>query len=209
MSVSNLILGITGSIASGKSLIASEFEKLGAARVDADQLAREIVAQGSPVLAALVVQFGAGILLASGALDREALGQLVFADPAAREQLNRIVHPAIAELAIDRLRTLQAERGVPLIVYEAPLLFEAGAEGRVDQVLVVRIDPEIQLQRLMARDQLDAVAAQQRVAAQMSQQEKLARADYVIDNSGTVEVTLQQVDELWQRLTGKATGCRR
>ena len=203
MSVNNLILGITGNIASGKSLIAAAFARKGAALVDADLLAREIVAPGSSVLQRLVEQFGGAILLESGELNRAQLGRLIFADPAARETLNRITHPAIAELAIERLRQLKKTPGLPLVVYEAALLFEAGAEGRVDQVLVVKIDPAVQLQRLMARDGLDEVSARQRIAAQMPQQEKLDRADFVIDNSGTVEAALGQVEQLWPQLLRK------
>jgi dephospho-CoA kinase len=200
MLVNNLILGITGNIASGKSLIAGAFVRRGAALIDADQLARVIVAAGNPVLQQIVAQFGNAILLENGELNREQLGQIIFADPAAREELNRITHPAIADLAIARLQRLKAKPGIPLVIYEAPLLFEAGAEGRVDRVLVVKVEPQVQLQRLMARDGLDESAAKQRIAAQMSQQEKLARADFIIDNSGTVAQALRQVDELWDRL---------
>ena len=206
MLVNNLILGITGNIASGKSLIAEAFARRGAALVDADQLAREIVAPGTPVLQRLVERFGAAVLLENGELNRERLGQIVFSDPAAREELNRITHPAIAELAIERLQRLKEKPGVPLVIYEAPLLFEAGAEGRVDRVLVVKIDPQVQLHRLMARDGLDAVAAKQRIAAQMPQQGKLARADFVINNSGSVAAALHQVDSLWERLIKVAQG---
>ncbi|NOY12525.1 MAG: dephospho-CoA kinase [Deltaproteobacteria bacterium] len=200
MLVNNLILGITGNIASGKSTITEALVRHGAALVDADRLARQVVASGSPVLARLVAYFGDGILRRSGELNRERLAQIIFADSHAREELNRMTHPAIARLAIERLQQLKNTPGIPLVVYEAPLLFEAGAEGRVDQVLVVKIDPVVQLQRLMARDGLDETAARQRLAAQMSQREKLARADHVIDNSGTLEEALRQVDELWKRL---------
>lgn len=200
MSVNNLILGITGNIASGKSTIAGAFARLGAALVDADQLARDVVAPKSPVLQTLVARFGAEILLPEGSLDRERLGQIIFTDSVARQDLNQIMHPAIGQLAVERLQQLKKKPGLSLVVYEAPLLFEAGAEGRVDQVLVVKIEPQVQVQRLMQRDQLDEVAAQQRIATQMPQGEKLARADYVIDNSGTVAEALQQVDSLWQEL---------
>lgn len=200
MLVNNLILGITGNIASGKSTITEALVRHGAALVDADRLARQVVASGSPVLARLVAYFGDGILRRSGELNRERLAQIIFADSHAREELNRMTHPAIARLAIERLQQLKNTPGIPLVVYEAPLLFEAGAEGRVDRVLVVKIDPVVQLQRLMARDGLDETAARQRLAAQMSQREKLARADHVIDNSGTLEEALRQVDELWKRL---------
>jgi dephospho-CoA kinase len=206
MTVNNLILGITGNIASGKSLLAGAFARKGAAVIDADQLAREVVAPGGPVLRQLVESFGAEILRANGELDRERLGQIVFAAAAARKELNRLTHPAIAELAGRRLQQLKRTPGVPLVVYEAPLLFEAGAEKRVDLVLVVSIDPRVQLQRLMDRDQLDEIAAQTRIEAQMPQQEKLARADFVINNSGSVAEALRQVDDLWVRLVGDHHG---
>lgn len=204
MLTNNLILGITGNIASGKSMIAEAFAQRGAALVSADQLAREVVAPGSPVLRQLVTHFGADILLTSGELDRERLGQLIFTDSSARKELNHITHPAIAKLATERLRKFKQTAGIPLVIYEAPLLFEAGAEDRVDRVLVVKIDAAVQLQRLMARDGLDMAAAKARVAAQMSQEKKLARADYVIDNSGTIEAVLRQVDKLWNQLVTQA-----
>ncbi len=202
MSQGNLILGITGNIASGKSTIAEGFARLGAVLVDADQLAREVVAPGSPVLQQLVAHFGLDILQTDGSLNRERLGAIIFADPAARQQLNRITHPAIGLLAVERLRQLKNQAGLPLVVYEAPLLFEAGAEGRVDKVLVVKIDPQVQLQRLMLRDNIDESSARQKIQAQMPQEAKLARADYVIDNSGTVAEALRQVEALWGKLVG-------
>lgn len=167
--------------------------------VSADQLAREAVAPGTLVLQQLVARFGAEVLAADGRLDRAKLAELVFADPQARRDLEALTHPAIARLAVERLQQLRAA-GHPLILYEAPLLFEAGAEGRVDKVLVVTIDPEIQLQRLMARDGLDREPARRRIAAQMPQRDKVARADYLIDNSGTPEACRRQVRELLQRL---------
>ncbi|WP_303722426.1 dephospho-CoA kinase [Malonomonas rubra] len=196
----NLILGITGSIASGKSIIAAAFVQKGAALVDADQLARDVVAPGSPVLKQLVERFGERVLLSDGQLNREYLSQIVFSDAEALQDLNRIMHPAIGQLAIERLQQLRVKPGLPLVVYEAPLLFEANSEGRVDKVLVVKIDEDIQLQRLMQRDGLNETAAKQRIDAQMAQEEKLARADFVIDNSGTVHEALQQVEVLWERL---------
>lgn len=195
----SLILGITGSIASGKSLVAQAFAKRGAALVSADQLAREIVSPEYGVLPQLVERFGRDILTDAGSLNREKLARIVFGDEQARDDLNRITHPEIGRLASKRLQSL-AVTEVPLVVYEAPLLFEAGAESRVDLVLVVKIDPDVQLRRLMAREGLSDEDAQKRVAAQMAQEEKLARADYVIDNSGAVAVSLQQVESLWRQL---------
>lgn len=200
-----LVLGVTGSIASGKSQVAREFERLGAALVDADQLAREVVAPGSAVLERLVDVFGTSVKTDEGQLDRAALGKMIFADVAARKLLNSIIHPAIAELAQRRLEQLRQRQDLPLIVYEAALLFEAGAADRVDQVLVVKIDPEIQLRRLMARDQCDAATARQKLAAQLPQEEQLARADHVIDNSGSPDVTRRQVARLWEQLVACPT----
>ncbi|NJC87717.1 MAG: dephospho-CoA kinase [Desulfuromonas sp.] len=194
-----LVLGLTGGIASGKSSVAAMFARLGAVVVSADQLAREVVAPGSATLRALTAAFGPTILGPAGELDRETLGRLVFADPAARERLNALTHPAIARLAEARLRELHA-RNVPLVVYEAPLLFEAGAEGRVDRVLVVTIDPAAQRARLKSRDQLDATAVESRIAAQWPQADKVARADFVIDNSGPLEDTCRQVSALYHWL---------
>lgn len=196
-----MVLGITGNIASGKSAVAEEFRRLGAVVVDADQLAREAVEPGSAALEQLVGVFGAAILDERGRLNRERLGDIVFADEKARQRLGDIVHPAIAELAEARLKALRRRPDIPLIVYEAPLLFEAGAQGRVDRVLVVRIDPRIQLQRLINRNGLEVEDAKKRMAAQLNQDEKLKRADYVIDNSGPWQETRVQVGELWNLLT--------
>jgi len=195
----SLVLGVTGSIASGKSMVVEVFRSLGACVVSADGLSREAVAPGSETLARLVAQFGRKILLPDGSLDRKALAERIFGDPAAREALNRITHPAIAALAEKRLAEL-ARQGARLVVYEAPLLFEAGAEKRVDAVLVVRIEESLQLARLMRRDGLSEAQARARVAAQMPQAEKVARADFVIDNSGTPAATARQVRSLCRRL---------
>ena len=194
-----MILGVTGGIASGKTLVTNILRRLGAAVVSADELAREVVAPGSATLARLEEHFGSGILLPSGELDRTALGALIFSDPQARAALNAIIHPAIAALSLARLAQLTAADW-PLVVYEAPLLFEAGAEGRVDAVLVVTVPEAQQLQRLMARDRLSAAAARERIAAQLPQAEKAARADFVIANDNTVAALEAQVRALFVRL---------
>ncbi len=194
-----MILGLTGSIASGKSTVADCFVECGAILVSADQLAREVVNPGSPTLAQLVDVFGLDILTAGGNLDREIMAEKVFADPGARRILESVTHPAIAHLAECRLAELQK---VPhdLIVYEAPLLFEAGAESRVDEVLVVVVDPAVQLQRLLERDKLNEAAARQRIAAQLPQADKVQKADYVIDNSGPLQETRAMVEALYDYL---------
>ncbi|MCD6581162.1 MAG: dephospho-CoA kinase [Desulfuromusa sp.] len=198
-----LILGVTGNIASGKSTVAKELARRGAVVLDADQLAREVVESGSSVLKKMVKLFGTEILQKDGDLDRDRLGQMVFADVKVRAMLDSIIHPEIAKKSIEQLQELKQRTDIPLIVYEAPLLFEVGAEVRVDKVLVVKIDPEEQLKRLRARDGSGEVAARQRMAAQMPQQKKIARADFVIDNSGSVAETLKQIDLLWPQLVPK------
>ena len=194
-----LILGLTGGIGAGKSTVAAIFAELGATVVSADQLAREVVAPGTPTLQALVAVFGTTILDATGHLAREQLAEIIFADPQARERLNAIIHPTIATLAESRLQALRRQQ-VPLVVYEAPLLFEAGAEGRVDRILAVIASPKLQEQRLCTRDRIDPAAARERIAAQWPQAEKVARADYIIDNSGELAETRRQVRALYQQL---------
>lgn len=198
-----MILGVTGGIACGKSTVTELFRAEGATIVSADELARESVRSGSAVLQELVACFGSEILRADGELDRSRLAERVFVDPVARADLNRITHPAIAALAVARLRELRRQ-GIPLIVYEAPLLFEAGAENRVDAVLVVTAGEAQQLARLASRDGLDAPAARARIAAQFPLADKVARADYVIDNSGPLADTAAQVRMLYRRLQGQA-----
>ena len=196
-----MILGVTGNIASGKSSVCRELARRGALVVDADQLAREVVEPGSPVLEQLVRGFGEDILKPDGSLDREYLGELVFSDPVARQRLNAIIHPAIAALSTQRLQQLCDT--APLVIYEAPLLYEVGAEARVDKVMLVTIDPEVQLARLMERDGLDEKSARQRIAAQMPQEQKAARADYLVDNSASREETSAQIERLWPLLMGE------
>lgn len=195
-----MILGLTGGIASGKSSVADFFVECGAILVSADLLAREVVNPGSPTLTKLVETFGEDILTPSGSLHREALGQRVFADPVARRRLESITHPAIAHLAECRLAALKAAPH-DLIVYEAPLLFEAGAESRVDLILVVLVGQATQLARLQQRDRLSTEEARQRIASQWSQADKVQKADFVIDNSGPLAQTRAVVQALYHYLT--------
>jgi dephospho-CoA kinase len=204
-----MVLGLTGGIASGKSTVAQIFRELGAQVVSADELAREVVRPGSVTLQEIVGRFGPGVLDEAGNLDRRMMAERIFTSAGERAALNRITHPAIARLAARRFREIERE-GARLIVYDAPLLFEAGAEGQVDAVLVVTVGPDQQLKRLMARNTLSRSEAMARIASQMSQQEKAARADFLIDNSGSVEETRQQVKALMARLeTGREGGVPR
>jgi dephospho-CoA kinase len=198
-----MVLGITGGIASGKTTVAQAFQALGAVVVSADVLAREIVRPGTKALQQIAEYFGCQVLREDGTLNRQLMADMVFDDDQARMALNGITHPAIAALARTRLREAE-QGGAALVIYDAPLLFEVGADRQVDKVLVVKVDAEVQLARLMARDGINRQQALARIAAQMPQEEKVARADFVIDNSGTAKETQVQVRSLMERLSSGA-----
>ncbi|PID38634.1 MAG: dephospho-CoA kinase [Proteobacteria bacterium] len=193
------VIGLTGGIAAGKSTVARLFAELGCAVVDADQVARSVVAAGSPVLATLVEVFGREILAADGALDRPALGTLVFADPAARARLEGITHPAIAAASRARFEAL-AQRGEQVALYEAALLIETGRHEEMDGLIVVTADEARRLARLIERDGLSEREARQRLEAQWPQQRKAALADHVIDNSAGLDDTRRQVERVWRQV---------
>lgn len=196
-----VVLGITGGIACGKSLICHFFRGLGAAVLSADELAREATRPGGKAYNEIVAYFGKEILTAKGDIDRARLAEKIFRTPAERLRLNQITHPAIGQLADRRICELRKQPGIPLIIYEAPLLFEAKAEGRVDLILVVAVTPEQQLERLMQRDKLSREEGLQRISAQMSLAEKISRADILVDNSGSPEETLKQIELIYAELT--------
>lgn len=179
------LIGLTGGIASGKSTAGRLLKNAGVAVIDADVVAREAVDVGSPGLAAVVAEFGSGVLLPDGSLDRKTLGALVFANDELRRKLNAIVHPAVAQLAFEKLEALRAA-GTAVAVYEVPLLFENGLEAGMDGTILIALDDATQLRRVMARDNLDEAAARARINAQMSLAEKRKRASVVVDNGGTV-----------------------
>jgi dephospho-CoA kinase len=196
------IIGLTGGIASGKTSVATFLERLGAAVVDADLLAREIVEPGEPALALIVAAFGEQVLNRDGTLNRPALAEIVFSDPAARQTLEAITHPAIRARADQKLARLR-EAGTATAFYVAPLLIEAGNAARVDEIWVVYLDRESQLNRLMARDSLGREAALQRIAAQMPMEEKKKLGKIVIDNRGSREELEAQVARLWREEMGR------
>jgi dephospho-CoA kinase len=191
------IIGLTGGIASGKSLVAGFLDNMGAVIIDADRLAREVVMPGSPCYEAIVATFGSRILQADGSIDRKALGKIVFADTAARRQLEQITHPAIRKLADDRLAE-ERRKGTKVVFYMVPLLIEAGFTCCVDEIWVVYADEKTQLARLMARDRIGRDEALQKIAAQMPMEEKVKLAKIIIDNCGTLEQTERQVQKLWE-----------
>jgi dephospho-CoA kinase len=193
------VVGLTGGIGAGKSAVARMLAELGAQVIDADRLAREAVEPGSPGFTAIVERFGEAILDEHGGLDRRKLGALVFADEAARRELNAIVHPRVAALAMEKIAALAAQ-GAKLLVYDVPLFFENNLERMIPEVIVVSVSPETQRERITARDPLSSAEIEGRIRAQMPLEEKLKRATWVIDNEGTLEQTRAQVEALYRRL---------
>jgi dephospho-CoA kinase len=192
------LIGLTGGIATGKSTVARLLAGRGAALVDADLLAREVVAPGSPALGEIATAFGPEVLTPAGELDRAALGAVVFADPAQRHRLEAITHPRIGALMGERIAAALGS-AAPLVVADIPLLFEGGRGELVEGVLLVDAPEEVQLSRLMLRDGIDEAAARARIAAQMPLAEKRRRATWVIDNAGSPESTAGQVAAWWER----------
>ena len=191
------VLGLTGGIGSGKSMVASMFAQLGADVIDADQLAREVVEPGQPALEEIATAFGRDILMPDGRLDRGKLARIIFADPVARARLNALTHPRIQE----RMAAEMALRGSRpgLLIVDIPLLYENDRTGTVERVIVVWVDSRTQLRRLIERDAMTEEEARQRIAAQMSLDEKRARADLVVDNSGSRENTRRQVETIYRQ----------
>jgi dephospho-CoA kinase len=193
------LIGLTGGIASGKSVVARHLADHGAVHVDADVLAREVVEPGTPGLAAIVQEFGSGILQADGTLDRPALGAIVFSDPEKRLALNAITHPAVWRRARELFDAAEAADPDAVVVYDVPLLVEAAGERpiRFDLVVVVNASTATRLQRLVELRGMSREEAGHRLNSQATDTERLAIADVVIDSNGTLEETLAQVDRLW------------
>lgn len=190
-----LLIGLTGGIASGKSRVSALFERFGACIVDADLLAREVVQPGSEGLAELVAAFSRAVLAADGTLDRAALRQQIFADPAARQRVDAILHPRIRALSEQRIDEARST-GCDYTIYVVPLLVETGQQARFDRIAVVDVPESVQLARLMARDGGSEADARRILASQASRDERLAVADDIIDNSGSIDHLTTQVHEL-------------
>lgn len=190
------LFGLTGGIASGKSAVAALFAELGAELIDADDLAHAVTQPGSPVLAEIQHRFGADLLSQQGELDRAGLAAIVFADASARKDLEAMIHPRIALLTQQAVQSA-LEGPAPLVLYVAPLIFEAGLDQWLPKVIVVDISPAQQALRLAARD---GDEAQIRVKSQMPLAQKRDKGDYVIDNDGDFAKTQEQVRRLWQQL---------
>lgn len=205
-----LRIGLTGGVASGKSTVSAALRAHGAAIVDADAIAREVVRPGGPAYQAVVDTFGPSVVGPDGALDRKALAARVFADPAARRRLNALTHPHIRRRMGEEAARLSADGGAPVVVFDIPLLLDTtdGRDLDLDGIIVVYADRDTQLRRLVERDGLSAEEAGRRLDAQVRLENKVKRADWVIDNSGTADATRAQVERLWRTLMARAAGRR-
>ena len=200
-------IGLSGGIGSGKSTVSRLLNELGAIIVDADAIVHELQAAGQPMLEEIAAAFGDGVLTDDGALDRPALGSIVFRDTERRRELEQIVQPpVVAEMA--RRAKVAIDDGVPMVVMDIPLLFEGKKTGRgsasamqYDATICVWVPLETQIERTMSRDECDRGEAERRIAAQLPIDEKREMADHVIDNSGTPEQTCEQVEALYAQLT--------
>jgi len=194
-----LKIALTGGAGTGKSTVARMFKELGAPVLDADQVARSVVAPGQPAWEQLRRAFGPEFFLPDGALNRAAMAGLVFGDPQARRRLDEIVHPEVRREMQRRLKELQ-EQGASLVIVEVPLLFEAGVEGEYDRIIVVDAGPREQMARLKDRDRRQEAEIAGILKAQWKIEEKRQRADYVIDNRGDLNATRRQVENIWRQL---------
>ncbi|MDM7923608.1 MAG: dephospho-CoA kinase [Pyrinomonadaceae bacterium] len=203
-----LKVGLTGSIAVGKSHVCSVFRELGCHVLDADQTARQVVEPGTVGLQKIVESFGESVLAAEGKLDRKKLGAIVFADEGKRQLLNSIVHPLVIGEQNRWLRALEANDPDGIAIIDAALMIESGGYKRFDRLIVVWCEPDIQLRRLMSRDGIDEADAKQKISAQMPQEEKKKFADFLIDTSGTYEATRSRVVEVFGRLKEFSAGLK-
>jgi dephospho-CoA kinase len=195
-----LRVGLTGGIGSGKSEVARRLAGHGAVLIDADVAARKVVEPGSPGLARIAEAFGGGVLRPDGSLNRERLGEIVFADPGLRAKLNEIVHPLVREWMQEAERAAVQAEGDAIVVHDVPLLAEARGRAGFDVVIVVDAPPELQVERLVSLRGMAEDQARARLAAQASREQRLVVADIVIDNSGSLTDLDRRVAEVWSDL---------
>jgi dephospho-CoA kinase len=200
-----LSVGLTGGIGAGKSEVTRRFAALGARIVDADAIAREVVAVGTPGLARVIEEFGPGVRAADGSLDREAVAAIVFGDDDALARLNAIVHPLIGERVVELLAEYEAADPDGILINDVPLIAEAGVAERYQVIVVVDAPVETQLERLVRLRGMTPEAAQARIDVQASREQRLALADHVIVNDGDLESLQAQVDDVWAALQARAT----
>ncbi|MGI6225540.1 MAG: dephospho-CoA kinase [Peptococcales bacterium] len=198
-----LIVGLTGGIASGKSTISDYLKEMGAVIIDADLLARQVVEPGEKAWWKIKEYFGNQVINADDSLNRKKLAEIVFADLEKRNVLNEIIHPEVIAKTKEMINNYKKEGQAPLVVVDAPLLIEAGMENIVDEIWVIAVEEQVQLARVMRRDQVTREKALQRLKAQMPTAEKLKYAHRVIDNNHGLEHTLKQVKEIWQKVVSE------
>jgi len=201
-----LNVGLTGGIGAGKSEVTKRFAALGATIIDADGLAREVVAVGTPGLEAVVAEFGETVRAADGSLDRDKVAALVFTDDDARQRLNGIVHPLVGERVVELMAKAQEENPDGVVINDVPLIVEAKVAERYDVIVVVDASPETQLDRLVRLRGMTERDARARMSKQASREQRLAIADHVITNDGDLVALQAQVDEIWAQLSGQASG---
>ena len=194
------LIALTGGIAAGKSVIGARLAELGAVHIDADELAREVVAPGEPALARIVEQFGPSVIGVDGALDRSTLGAIIFSDPAQRAHLNAITHPMVRARAKKLMAEAEAANPTAVVVYNVPLLVETGPVEGYDLVVVAMASEDVRLSRLTDVRGMSLDEARGRIAAQATDEQRRAVADVVITTGGTMDETLAQIDELWARV---------
>ncbi|HVU61137.1 MAG TPA: dephospho-CoA kinase [Mycobacteriales bacterium] len=199
-----LNVGLTGGIGAGKSEVTKRFAALGAKVIDADAIAREVVEPGTPGLAAVVAEFGAGVQAADGSLDRDAVAAIVFADDDARARLNAIVHPLIGERVAALLAEYDADDPDGILINDVPLIAEAGVAERYEVIIVVDAPVEVQLDRLVRLRGMTREAAQARIDVQASREQRLALATHVLTNDGDLDSLQAQVDQVWQALHARS-----
>ena len=201
-----LLVALTGGIASGKSTVARRLADHGAVVVDADQVARDVVAPGEPALARIAETFGEGMIAADGSLDRPALGAIVFSDPEGRRKLNAITHPAVLERSRALFAAAAAADPRAIVVYDIPLLVEAGRHDEFDLVVVVHAATETRIARMIELRGMTRDEAVHRLNSQATDTDRLAIADVVIDADGGLDATLAQADALWENLRARVGG---
>lgn len=199
-----LLVGLTGGIASGKSVVAARLGEHGAVVVDADKIAREVVEPGTPALTRIAEEFGPGVIAPDGSLDRAALGAIVFADEGARRILNGITHPAVRELSHRRFAEAAAADPDAIVVYDVPLLTEARGADEFDVVVVVSAPEETRIERMVSLRGMSREEATRRIRSQVPEEERRALADILIESGGTLEETLARADEVWDELRQRA-----
>ena len=196
-------VGLTGSIASGKSTVSSIFRHAGAQIIDADRIAREVVQKGLPAWRKIVAHFGPRVLLADGQLNRTSLAEVVFNDPIQKRHLNAIVHPYVTQKLQELTKFHEQQQPGGVLVLDVPLLYETGMEKDLDKVIVVYVPESVQLERLVQRDGLTEQAARNRIRSQISIEEKKRRADIIIDNSSSLEATQDAALKVYRELAAE------